>query len=64
MRQRLLSILASLGLLLALAAGCAVPAAEPPVTLDNLPAYSGAPYVAVNGNEAIDEFLQEAGEQK
>ena len=65
MRQRLLSILASLGLLLALAAGCAVPAAEPPVTLDNLPAYSGAPYVAVNGNEpyfTAEEITAEAFE--
>lgn len=51
MKMRIMSGLAALALWLSLAAGCAAPAEQPLVTLEDLPAYSGAAYVAVNGNE-------------
>ena len=52
MKRRMISIALALAALLVLAAGCAVPGGEEPlVTLEDLPAYSGAAYVAINGNE-------------
>ena len=52
MKRRMISIALALAALLFLAAGCAVPGGEEPlVTLEDLPAYSGAAYVAINGNE-------------
>ncbi len=65
MKRNLLSVLAALALLLALAAGCAPPAGEATVTLEDLPPYSGAPYVAINGNEpyfTAEEITDEAFE--
>ena len=52
MKRRIISLALVLAALLLLAAGCAAPGREePPVTLEDLPAYSGAAYVAINGNE-------------
>ena len=52
MKRRMISIALALAALLILAAGCAAPGREEPlVTLEDLPAYSGAAYVAINGNE-------------
>ena len=52
MKRKMISIALALTALLLLAAGCAVPGGEEPlVTLEDLPAYSGAAYVAINGNE-------------
>ena len=48
MKNRILSLLLCLALLCALVS-CA-PTERSPVSLENIPAFSGAPYVEINGN--------------
>ena len=52
MKRKVISVVLTLAALLILTTGCAAPrGGETPVTLENLPAYSGVAYVAINGNE-------------
>lgn len=52
MKKKMISGMLLLALLLTLAVGCAAEVMKgPSVTLESIPEYSGAAYVAVNDNE-------------
>lgn len=58
MKQRSVALLAAAIMLLALLTGCSGAAdTEPVISLSEIPAYSGTPYVAINGN--MPDFTEE-----
>ena len=66
MKKRIISAMLILAALLILTVGCSAEMIEgPSVTLESIPEYSGAAYVAVNDNEPYftqDEITDEAFE--